>query len=92
MMVSDWIGLWRGFLSTAIGFQAVVVFILVSVAVLAYRVTSGIESSLALAGVFTLSFLLMSLTIEHRGEPQAIGLLLAVFAGVGRVSYARLLK
>lgn len=91
MMVSDWITVCRGFLSMPLGVMAFATFILVAVAVIAYRVTSGIESSLALAGVFTLSFFLVSLTIEHRGEPQTIGLLVAVFVGVGRASYAHLL-
>ena len=91
MMVSNWITVCRGFLSMPLGIIALVVFILAAVAVIAYRVTSGIEGSLALSGVFTLSFLLASLTLEHRGEPQAIGLLVAVFVGVGRAGYERLI-
>ena len=91
MMVSDWITVCRGFLSMPLGIIAFAIFILAAVAVIAYRLTSSIEGSLALAGVFTMSFLVASLTIEHRGEPQAIGLLLAVFVGVGRTSYKRLL-
>ena len=61
MMVSNWITVCRGFLSMPLGIIALVVFILAAVAVVAYRVTSGIEGSLALSGVFTLSFLLASL-------------------------------
>ena len=90
MMVSDWITVCRGFLSMPLGIIAFAIFILAAVAVIAYRLTSSIEGSLALAGVFTMSFLVASLTIEHRGEPQTIGLLVAVFVGVGRTSYARL--
>ena len=67
MMVSDWIAVCRGFLSMPLGIIALVVFILTAVAVVAYRVTSGIEGSLTLAGVFILSFLMASLTLEHRG-------------------------
>ena len=52
MMVSDWITVCRGFLSMPLGIIALVVFILAAVAVIAYRVTSGIKGSLALAGVF----------------------------------------
>ena len=90
MMVSDWIIVCRGFLSMPLGIIALAVFILAAVAVIAYRVTSGIKGSLALAGVFTLSFLLASLTLENRGEPQAIGLLVAVFVGVANTTYRRL--
>ena len=90
MINHNGVGYVSGFLSMPLGIIALVVFVLAAVAVVAYRVTSGIEGSLALAGVFTLSFLLASLTIEHRGEPQAIGLLLAVFVGVGRAGYERL--
>ena len=75
MMVSDWIAVCRGFLSMPLGIIALMVFILAAVAVVAYRLTSSIEGSLALAGVFTRSFLVASLTIEHRGEPQTIALI-----------------
>ena len=91
MMVSDWITVCRGFLSMPLGIIAFAIFILAAVAVIAYRLTSSIEGSLALAGVFTMSFLVASLTIEHRGEPQAVGLLVAVFVGVGRAGYERVI-
>ena len=89
MMVSYWIAVCRGFLTMPLGIIALVVFILAAVAVVAYRVTSGIEGSLALSGVFTLSFLLASLTLEHRGEPQANGLLVAVFVGTSKTCFQR---
>lgn len=90
MMVSDWITVCRGFLSMPLGVMAFATVILVAVAVIAYRVTSGIESSLALAGVFALSFLLATVTVEKSGEPVAICLFLAVLIGAGWTSYERL--
>ena len=90
MMVSNWINLWRGLLNMPIGVLVLMVFAFVAVAVIAHRISTGIRGPLALAGVFSLSFLLVSITVERGGEPQAIGLFLAVLVGVGRSSYTRL--
>ena len=91
MMVSDWINLWRGLLAMPIGVLVLLVFAFVAVAVVAHRISVGIRGPLALAGVFSISFLLASITMEKISEPQAIGLFLAVLVGVGRSSYERLL-
>ncbi len=90
MMVSDWINLWRGLLNAPIGVLVLLVFVFVAVAVIAYRISTGIRGPLALTGVFSLSVLLASITVERGGEPQVIGLFLAVLIGVGRSSYERL--
>ena len=92
MMVSNWINLWRGLLAMPIGVLVLMVFAFVAVAVVAHRISAGIRGPLALAGVFSVSFLLASITIETGGEPMAIGLFLAVLVGVGRSSYERLLQ
>ena len=90
MMVSDWINLWRGLLAMHIGVLMLIVFAFVAVAVVAQRLSAGIRGPLALAGVFSVSFLLASITMEKASEPQAIGLFLSVLVGVGRASYERL--
>lgn len=90
MMVSDWINLWRGLLAMPIGVLVLMVFAFVAVTVVAHRITSGIRGPLALAGVFSVSFLLASITVERGGEHQAIGLFVAVLVGVGLSSYERL--
>ena len=90
MMVSDWINLWRGLLAMPIGVLVLMVFAFIAVAVVAHRITAGIRGPLVLAGVFSVSFLLASITMEKASEPQAIGLFLAVLVGVGRASYERL--
>lgn len=90
MMVSDWINLWRGLLAMPIGVLVLMVFAFVAIAVIAQRISAGIRGSLALAGVFSVLFLLASITVERGGEPQAIGLFVAVLVGVGRASYERL--
>lgn len=90
MMVSDWINLWRGLLAIPIGVLVLLVFAFVAVAIIANRISAGIRGPLALAGVFSVSFLLASITMEKASEPQAIGLFLAVLVGVGRSSYERL--
>ncbi len=92
MMVSDWIRICRAVLNMPIGVLAFSTFILVAVAVIAYRLTSRIREPLVLAGAFALSFLLATVTVEKSGEPVAIGLFLAVLVGVGRSSFERLLK
>lgn len=92
MMVSDWINLWRGLLAMPIGVLVLMVFAFVAVAVVAQRISAGIRGPLALAGVFSISFLLASITVERGGEPQAIGLFVAVFVGIGRASYERLVN
>ena len=91
MQVSNWINLWRGLLNMPIGVLVLMVFAFVAVAVVAHRITAGIRGPLALAGVFSVSFLLSSITIEKGGEPQAIGLFVAVLVGVGRAAYIRLI-
>lgn len=90
MMVSDWINLWRGLLAMPIGVLVLMVFAFVAVAVVAHRITAGIRGPLALAGVFSVSFLLASITMEKASEPQAIGLFLAVLVGIGSSAYKRL--
>ena len=90
MMVSDWIIVCRGFLSMPLGIIALMVFILAAVAVVAYRVTSSIEGSLALAGVFTLSFFIMSIMIERDAPPSAVAASVAILAGVGYTTIIRL--
>ena len=90
MMVSDWINLWRGLLAMPIGVLVLLVFAFVAVAVVARRITAGMRGPLALAGVFSVSFLLASTTVERGGEPQAIGLFLAVLVGIGSSAYQKL--
>ncbi len=90
MMVSDWINLWRGLLAMPIGVLVLLVFAFVAVAIVARRITAGMRGPLALAGVFSVSFLLASTTVERGGEPQAIGLFLAVLVGIGSSAYQKL--
>ena len=91
MMVSDWINMWRGLLAMPIGVLVLLVFAIVAVAVVAYRVASGIRGPLALAGVFVVSLFVVSITVEKGGEPIPIALFSAAFVGVGRVAYEWLL-
>lgn len=90
MMVSDWVKICRAVLNMPIGPLAFSTFVLVAVAVIAYRLTSRIREPLVLAGVFALSFLLATVTVEKSSEPVAVGLFLAVLIGAGWTSYERL--
>jgi hypothetical protein len=91
MMVSDWIAIWRGFLSTSLGFQAFAIFVLVAIAVIAYRIASDMRGPLVLGGVFTATFVLAAVAIEKGNEPMLSGVISMALVGVGRAAYQRLL-
>lgn len=91
MMLSDFIALVRGYVMLPIGVVAVMVFIFTAIAVVVYRVTSGIDGVLVRAGVFTFALLFLTNGMEQGHGLEEIGLWLAVFAGVSVSTYERLI-
>lgn len=93
MMVSDWARMWQSLLSQNLGVLAVMVFLAVAVAVVAYRVASNIDGPLMLSGALVGSFMLTAVGLEKAADMDLwLGVFAMAFVGIGRAAYERLLR
>lgn len=92
MMVSDWARMWQSLLSHNLGVLAVMIFLAVAVAVVAYRIASNIDGPLMLSGALVGSFMLTAVGLE-KGADEGIwlGVFFMSFVGIGKAAYERLL-
>ncbi|MHB9118340.1 MAG: hypothetical protein ACYC2R_08695 [Burkholderiales bacterium] len=90
IMLSDLFKVIQDFLRIGLSFQAIIVFVLIAAAVLAYKIAHRINGPLWLGGGFVLALVLASQGIEKYDGFQS-WVLVAVLLGVGRVCYERLL-
>lgn len=90
-MLSHLIAIARGYVTLPIGVMALMAFIFTAIAVVVYRVTSGIDGPLSRAGVFTLALLFLTNSMEQGHGLEEIGLWLAAFIGVSVSTYERLI-